>query len=84
MKKLFIVNSRAESKALARFKSAYFDYSAGNESDTRVVYTEFAGHAGEVASKAASEEDLLVIACGGGGIPVIQQGHVLKGASAVL
>ena len=67
MKKLFIVNSRAESKALARFKSAYFDYSAGNESDTRVVYTEFAGHAGEVASKAASEEDLLVIACGGDG-----------------
>ena len=67
MKKLFIVNSRAESKALARFKTAYFDYSAGNESDTRVVYTEFAGHAGEVASKAASEEDLLVIACGGDG-----------------
>ena len=67
MKKLFIVNSRAESKALARFKSAYFDYSAGNESDTRVVYTEFAGHAAEVAAKAATEEDLLVVACGGDG-----------------
>lgn len=67
MKKLFIVNSRAESKALARFKSAYFDYSAGKETDTRVVYTEFAGHAAEVAAKAATEEDLLVIACGGDG-----------------
>lgn len=67
MKKLFIVNSRAESKALARFKSAYFDYSAGNESDTRVVYTEFAGHAAEVAAKAATEENLLVVACGGDG-----------------
>ena len=67
MKKLFIVNSRAESKALARFKSAYFDYSAGKESETRVVYTEFAGHAAEVASKAAEEDDLLVIACGGDG-----------------
>ena len=47
MKKLFIVNSRAESKALARFKSAYFDYSAEHEGETRVVYTEFAGHASE-------------------------------------
>lgn len=67
MNKLFIVNSRAESKALARFKAAYFDYSAGKESETRVVYTEFAGHAAEVASKASEEDDLLVIACGGDG-----------------
>ena len=67
MKKLFIVNSRAEGKALARFKAAYFDYSVGHENETRVVYTEFAGHAGEAASKAIGEEDLLVIACGGDG-----------------
>ena len=67
MKKLFFFFFRAESKALARFKSAYFDYSAGKETDTRVVYTEFAGHAAEVAAKAAAEEDLLVIACGGDG-----------------
>ena len=67
MKKLFIVNSRAESKALARFKASYFDYSVGHENETSVVFTEFAGHAGEAASRAASEEDLLVVACGGDG-----------------
>ena len=67
MKKLFIVNSRAESKALARFKASYFDYSVGHENETSVVFTEFAGHAGEAASKAATEEDLLVVACGGDG-----------------
>ena len=67
MKKLFIVNSRAESKSLARFKAAYFDYSAEHEGETRVVYTEFAGHASEAARKATDEDDLLVVACGGDG-----------------
>ena len=67
MKKLFIVNSRADGKALASFKAAYSRFSEEHQGESQVIYTEFAGHASEVADKAALEDDLLVIACGGDG-----------------
>ncbi len=67
MQKLFIVNSRADTKALARFKAAYSKCSEEHPGESKIIYTEFAGHASEAARKAATEDDLLVVACGGDG-----------------
>jgi diacylglycerol kinase family enzyme len=83
MKKLFIVNSRAEPKVLSRFKEAYSKLAEEHPGESRVVYTEFAGHASEVAAKALYEPDLMVVACGGDGT-IHEVGNVLAQSSVPL
>ena len=56
MKKLFIVNSRADIRARAKFEEAYTKCSIEHPDDSSIVYTEFAGHASEVATKVREVE----------------------------
>ena len=67
MKKLFIVNSRADSIALEPFKKEYSKCEKEFPGQSRIIYTEYAGHASDAAKEATKEEDLLVVACGGDG-----------------
>ncbi len=67
MKKLFIVNSRAEPNALARFKDIYLKCSYEHPEESNIIFTEYGGHAGEAARYATAEKDILIIACGGDG-----------------
>ena len=67
MKKLFIVNSRAEPNALARFKDIYLKRSYEHPEESNIIFTEYAGHAGEAAHYATAEKDIMIIACGGDG-----------------
>lgn len=67
MKKLFIVNSRAEPRHLEIFKKAYSKCSSEHEGDAEILYTEYGGHAADIARDAAARDDLLIVACGGDG-----------------
>ena len=74
MRKVFIINIRSNSRTMAMFKNAIGAFDPSHLSDCEFVYTEYAGHASDIArntvSKAKIEDgicDTLVIACGGDG-----------------
>ena len=81
-------------KAIGRYMSkedADIEVNKGNyvtheaEGYRRVVAAPQPIDIGEIeAIKTLADADQVVIACGGGGIPVIEQQHILKGASAVI
>lgn len=68
-RKVFIVNSRAHASGMDTFNAAVARFSDEHLSDCEVRYTEYAGHASEIAREILQEDDgkTLVIACGGDG-----------------
>lgn len=83
MKKLFIVNSRAEPRVLDRFKAIYSKCANEHPDDSHIIFTEYAGHADDAADYATAEKDLMVVACGGDGT-IHEVGNALAGTNTPL
>ena len=80
-RKVFIVNSRADSRGMETFKAATEAF-AEPLKNCEIRYTEYAGHASDIAREILSQDDgdTLVIACGGDGT-VHEVANVLAGSS---
>ncbi|MBR3463818.1 MAG: hypothetical protein IKH23_01960 [Clostridiales bacterium] len=80
-RKVFIVNSRADSRGMETFKAATEAF-AESLKGCEIRYTEYAGHATDIARETLSQDDgdTLVVACGGDGT-VHEVANVLAGSS---
>ena len=81
-RKVFIVNSRADARGMERFKAAAALFGEESLKNCEIRYTEYAGHASDIAKEILKEDDgnTLVIACGGDGT-VHEVANVLAGSS---
>jgi len=55
MRKVFIINIRSNSRTMAMFKNAIGAFDPSHLSDCEFVYTEYAGHASDIARNTVSE-----------------------------